>query len=167
MCVTAPGFFVEEAKQQVAQRVKLPAGYLHLNGVASLKINKRAAARLMLVVPAALTMIFPALYNFRSVRQAHWFCEYPLCFNWGVVALAITGEYLSVPASVGFIALMGIAVLNGLVMIGYFNQLISRGVAIEEVVREGRCGRLRPRNDDCKYRCFGFNSVILYHWARC
>ena len=53
-------------------------------------------------------------------------------------------EFLSVPASVGFIALMGIAVLNGLVMIGYFNQLISRGIAIEEVVREGAMRRLRP-----------------------
>ncbi|MGL5403848.1 MAG: efflux RND transporter permease subunit, partial [Acinetobacter sp.] len=80
-----------------------------------------------------------------SVRQAVLvFVNIPFALIGGVVALAITGEYLSVPASVGFIALMGIAVLNGLVMIGYFNQLISRGVAIEEVVREGAMRRLRP-----------------------
>ncbi len=71
------------------------------------------------------------------------------------------------PASVGFIALMGIAVLNGLVMIGYFNQLISRGVAIEEVVREGAMRRLRPVMMTGKYRGFGFNSLAIYHWARC
>jgi cobalt-zinc-cadmium resistance protein CzcA len=80
-----------------------------------------------------------------SVRQAVLvFVNIPFALIGGVVALAITGEYLSVPASVGFIALMGIAVLNGLVMIGYFNQLISRGIAIEEVVREGAMRRLRP-----------------------
>jgi len=62
----------------------------------------------------------------------------------GVVALAITGEYLSVPASVGFIALMGIAVLNGLVMITCFNQLVARGMALPEVVSQGALRRFRP-----------------------
>jgi cobalt-zinc-cadmium resistance protein CzcA len=137
--------FVEEAKQQVAQKVKLPAGY-SLKWGGQFENQQRAAARLMLVVPAALTMIFFLLFTtLGSVRQAVLvFVNIPFALIGGVVALAITGEYLSVPASVGFIALMGIAVLNGLVMIGYFNQLISRGVAIEEVVREGAMRRLRP-----------------------
>ena len=133
------------AKQQVAQKVKLPAGE-SLNWGGQFENQQRAAARLMLVVPAALTMIFFLLFTtLGSVRQAVLvFVNIPFALIGGVVALAITGEYLSVPASVGFIALMGIAVLNGLVMIGYFNQLISRGVAIEEVVREGAMRRLRP-----------------------
>jgi cobalt-zinc-cadmium resistance protein CzcA len=91
-------------------------------------------------------MIFFLLFTtLGSVRQAVLvFVNIPFALVGGVFALALTGEYLSVPASVGFIALMGIAVLNGLVMISYFNQLISRGVAIEEVVREGAMRRLRP-----------------------
>ena len=137
--------FVDEAKQLVAEKVKLPTGY-SLKWGGQFENQQRAAARLMLVVPAALTMIFFLLFTtLGSVRQAVLvFVNIPFALVGGVFALALTGEYLSVPASVGFIALMGIAVLNGLVMISYFNQLISRGVAIEEVVREGAMRRLRP-----------------------
>ncbi|MBL8320752.1 MAG: efflux RND transporter permease subunit [Acinetobacter sp.] len=137
--------FVDEAKQLVTERVKLPPGY-SLKWGGQFENQQRAAARLMLVVPAALTIIFFLLFTtLGSVRQAVLvFVNIPFALIGGVLALAMTDEYLSVPASVGFIALMGIAVLNGLVMIGYFNQLISRGVAIEAVVREGAMRRLRP-----------------------
>lgn len=137
--------FVDEAKQRVAEQVKLPLGY-HLQWGGQFENQQRAAARLMLVVPAALIMIFLILYTtLGSARQAILvFVNIPFALIGGVVALAVTAEYLSVPASVGFIALMGIAVLNGLVMIGYFNQLIAQGVAMEKVVREGAMRRLRP-----------------------
>jgi cobalt-zinc-cadmium resistance protein CzcA len=100
----------------------------------------------MLVVPVALSMIFLLLFaTFGSVRQATLvFVNIPFALLGGVYALALTGEYLSVPASVGFIALMGIAVLNGLVMISCFNQLQARGMAAADVVIQGALRRLRP-----------------------
>ena len=79
----------------------------------------------------------------------------------GVVALAVTGEYLSVPASVGFIALMGIAVLNGLVLVMYFNQLAARGLPIQEVVRQGALRRLRPVLMTASITALGLIPLLL------
>ena len=97
-------------------------------------------------MPAALALIFLLLFStLGSVRQAVLvFVNIPFALIGGVVALAVTGEYLSVPASVGFIALMGIAVLNGLVMITCFNQMVARGVPLAQVVTQGALRRLRP-----------------------
>ncbi|MYN00850.1 CusA/CzcA family heavy metal efflux RND transporter [Pseudoduganella sp. DS3] len=137
--------FVEEAKAAVAQKVKLPAGY-RLSWGGQFENQQRAAARLALVVPAALALIFLLLFTtLGSVRQSILvFVNIPFALIGGVVALAVTGEYLSVPASVGFIALMGIAVLNGLVMITCFNQMAARGVPLAQVVVQGALRRLRP-----------------------
>ncbi len=137
--------FVDEAKLAVAAKVKLPPGY-RLSWGGQFENQQRAAARLALVVPVALALIFLLLFStLRSVRQALLvFVNIPFALIGGVVALAVTGEYLSVPASVGFIALMGIAVLNGLVMITCFNQLVARGMALPEVVRQGALRRFRP-----------------------
>ncbi|XLZ69457.1 CusA/CzcA family heavy metal efflux RND transporter [Massilia sp. SR12] len=137
--------FVEEAKAAVAQKVKLPAGY-RLSWGGQFENQQRAAARLAMVVPAALALIFLLLFTtLGSVRQSILvFVNIPFALIGGVVALAVTGEYLSVPASVGFIALMGIAVLNGLVMITCFNQMVARGVPLAEVVVQGALRRLRP-----------------------
>ncbi len=137
--------FVDEAKQLVASKVKLPEGY-YLKWGGQFENQQRAAARLMLVIPAALVLIFFILFTtLGSVRQSILvFVNIPFALVGGVIALALTGEYLSVPASVGFIALMGISVLNGLVLIGYFNQLLARGMPIAEVVRHGAMRRLRP-----------------------
>ncbi|MYN24861.1 efflux RND transporter permease subunit [Duganella levis] len=137
--------FVDEAKAAVAQQVKLPAGY-RLSWGGQFENQQRAAARLAVVVPAALAVIFLLLFStLGSVRQAVLvFVNIPFALIGGVVALAVTGEYLSVPASVGFIALMGIAVLNGLVMITCFNQMVARGVPLAEVVVQGALRRLRP-----------------------
>ncbi|MYM85447.1 CusA/CzcA family heavy metal efflux RND transporter [Duganella sp. FT50W] len=137
--------FVDEAKAAVAQQIKLPAGY-RLSWGGQFENQQRAAARLAVVVPAALALIFLLLFStLGSVRQAVLvFVNIPFALIGGVVALAVTGEYLSVPASVGFIALMGIAVLNGLVMITCFNQMVARGVPLAEVVVQGALRRLRP-----------------------
>jgi len=137
--------FVEEAKGRVAERVQLPSGYF-LEWGGQFENQQRAARRLALVVPGALGLIFLLLFStFRSVRQALLvLCNIPLALIGGVIGLWMSGEYLSVPASVGFIALLGIAVLNGVVLVTYFNQLLALGKPMAEVVREGAMRRLRP-----------------------
>ncbi|OIJ40955.1 MULTISPECIES: efflux RND transporter permease subunit [Massilia] len=137
--------FVDEAKSAVAAQVKLPTGY-SLSWGGQFENQQRAASRLALVVPVALALIFLLLFStLGSVRQALLvFVNIPFALIGGIVALFATGEYLSVPASVGFIALMGIAVLNGLVMITYFNQLAARGLPLAQVVSQGALRRLRP-----------------------
>jgi cobalt-zinc-cadmium resistance protein CzcA len=137
--------FVADAKAQVAQKVELPVGY-RLEWGGQFENQQRAAARLALVVPIALGLIFVLLFStFNSLRQALLvFANIPFALIGGVFALYISGEYLSVPASVGFIALLGIAVLNGLVLVSYFNQLVAQGMAMADVVRQGALRRLRP-----------------------
>lgn len=137
--------FVEEAKSAVAADVPLPTGY-RLAWGGQFENQQRTAARLAIVVPVALALIFLLLFvTLGSVRQALLvFANIPFAMIGGVFALAVTREYLSVPASVGFIALMGIAVLNGLVLVSYFNQLASIGMPSLEVVTRGTLRRLRP-----------------------
>ena len=137
--------FVEEAQLKIGEGIRLPTGY-QVEWGGEFENQQRAARRLMMVVPVAVVLIFLLLFStFRSVVQAGLvLANVPLALIGGVLALALSGEYLSVPASVGFIALMGIAVLNGVVMVSYFNQLRSRGLAIDEVVRLGSERRLRP-----------------------
>ena len=108
--------------------------------------QQRAAARLGVVIPAAMALIFLILMlTFGSaVQAAIIFLNIPFALVGGVVALAISGQYLSVPASVGFIALLGIAVLNGVVMVTHFNERLQNGEAMHEVVRLGAERRLRP-----------------------
>ena len=137
--------FVEEAKQAVARQVPMSAGY-HATWGGQFENQQRAASRLAVVVPIALGMIFLLLFaTFGSVRQAVLvFANIPFALIGGVFALWLSGEYLSVPASVGFIALLGIAVLNGVVMMTYFNQLLAQGMPLAELVVEGAKRRLRP-----------------------
>lgn len=137
--------FVEEARAQVASAIQLPTGY-SLTWGGQFENQQRAARRLALVVPVSLGLIFFLLYStFGSVRQAALvLSNIPLALIGGVLGLALAGEYLSVPASVGFIALLGIAVLNGVVMVSHFNQLIAEGLPARQAVIEGAQRRLRP-----------------------
>ncbi len=137
--------FVDEARAAVAAQVKLPPGYSVVWG-GQFENQQRAARRLALVVPVAVALIFFILFStFGTVRQAVLvLANVPLALIGGVAALWLSGEYLSVPASVGFIALLGIAVLNGVVMVSYFNQLLAQGMALSQVVVEGAKRRLRP-----------------------
>jgi cobalt-zinc-cadmium resistance protein CzcA len=154
--------FVEEAKTRVAAEVKLPAGY-RLAWGGQFENQQRAAKRLMLVVPVALALIFHILFTtFGSVRQAAMvFVNIPFALIGGVFALLVAGEYLSVPASVGFIALLGIAVLNGLVLISYFNQLRAQGMPLERVVIEGSKRRLRPVLMTASIAAFGLVPLLF------
>jgi len=137
--------FVDEARRAVAGGLALPAGY-RIEWGGQFENQQRAAARLGLVVPLALGLIFLVLFlTFGSLRQALLVLgNIPFALVGGIVALWLSGQYLSVPASIGFIALLGIAVLNGLVLITCFNQLRAAGMPVEQVVREGARRRLRP-----------------------
>ncbi len=136
--------FVEEAQASVAE-LDLPEGvYLQWGG--EFENQQRAAARLGTVIPITLVLVFLVLFvTLGSMKQAGLvLAMIPLALVGGVFALAITGEYLSVPASVGFIALLGIAVLNGVVLMTHFNYLKRRGLPLAQVVKEGAERRLRP-----------------------
>jgi cobalt-zinc-cadmium resistance protein CzcA len=138
--------FVDEAKKIVAQTVKTPKNYIYQWG-GQFENQQRASARLAIVVPIALALIFLLLYfTFNSALQATLvFCNVPFAAIGGILGLWLSGEFLSVPASVGFIALIGIAVLNGVVLISYINKLISEGTrTIGQAVIEGTRRRMRP-----------------------
>jgi len=154
--------FVDEAKQAAAQKVPLPPGYSDVWG-GQFENQQRAAARLALVVPVALALIFLLLFaTFGSLRQASLvFANVPFALIGGVLALWLSGEYLSVPASVGFIALLGVAVLNGVVMVTYFNQLLARGMALADVVIEGAKRRLRPVLMTASIAAFGLVPLLF------
>ena len=154
--------FVDEAKRTVGERISLPAGY-HIEWGGEFENQQRAAARLAVVVPVAIGLIFLMLFStFRSLRQALLvLTNIPFALIGGVLALWITGEYLSVPASVGFIALLGIAVLNGVVMMTYFNQLTARGLTPREVVIEGARRRLRPVLMTASIAAFGLVPLLF------
>ncbi|MFT5645152.1 MAG: cobalt-zinc-cadmium resistance protein CzcA [Janthinobacterium sp.] len=154
--------FVDDAKALVAQQVTLPSGY-RLSWGGQFENQQRAAAQLAIVVPIALALIFLLLFmTLHSVRQALLvFINIPFALLGGVIALALTKQYLSVPASVGFIALMGIAVLNGLVMITHFNELVARGVALSEVVSKGALRRFRPVMMTACITGFGLIPLLL------
>ncbi len=154
--------FVEEAKAKVAQQLPLPPGYRIAWG-GQFENQQRAAQRLLIVVPVALGLIFLLLYTtFNSIRQALLvLLNIPFALIGGVFALALTGEYLSVPASVGFIALMGIAVLNGLVMVTHFNHLHAEGLPVLRVVTEGAKRRLRPVMMTASIAAFGLLPLLL------
>ena len=154
--------FVDEARQAVANGVQLPAGY-YLQWGGQFENQQRAAKRLSIVVPVALGLIFLTLFStFHSIRQSVLvLANIPFALIGGVVGLWITGEYLSVPASVGFIALLGIAVLNGVVMVTYFNQLRDLGRPIQEVVTEGALRRLRPVLMTASIAAFGLVPLLF------
>jgi cobalt-zinc-cadmium resistance protein CzcA len=154
--------FVDEARKAVAEKVQLPAGFrVEFGG--QFENQQRAAARLSLVIPVALGLIFLLLFStFGSVRQAVLvLSNIPLAMIGGVFALGLSGEYLSVPASVGFIALLGIAVLNGVVMVSYFNQLYATGMELSRVVIIGSGRRLRPVMMTASIAAFGLIPLLF------
>ncbi|ODV10453.1 MAG: cytochrome-c peroxidase [Thiobacillus sp. SCN 64-317] len=154
--------FVSDAQAAVAAQVKLPAGY-HLAWGGQFENQQRAAQRLMIVVPVALLLIGFLLYvTFGDLRQALLvMMNVPLALIGGIFALAASGEYLSVPASVGFIALLGIAVLNGVVLVSYFNQLRSEGLKGDAIVRDGALRRLRPVLMTASIAAFGLVPLLF------
>ncbi|GGY37744.1 efflux RND transporter permease subunit [Parvularcula lutaonensis] len=137
--------FVSDARQAITASLELPPGY-RLEWGGEFENQQRASRRLGLMVPVALLLIFAVLFiTLRSLRQAMLILfNIPFALVGGILALWISGQYLSVPASMGFIALLGIAVLNGLVLVSCFNDLLASGHGIAETVKIGARRRLRP-----------------------
>ncbi|WJI95955.1 efflux RND transporter permease subunit [Helicobacter pylori] len=137
--------FVEEAKKVITQNIKLPSSYYITYG-GQFENQQRANKRLSTVIPLSILAIFFILFfTFKSIPLALLILlNIPFAVTGGLIALFAVGEYISVPASVGFIALFGIAVLNGVVMIGYFKELLLQGKSVEECVLLGAKRRLRP-----------------------
>ena len=154
--------YVQDVKADVATHVALPPGYRLVWG-GQFENQQRAASRLMIVLPLSVLMIFIVLYaTLGSLRAALLILvNIPFAAVGGMVALAVSGEYLSVPAAVGFIALLGIAVLNGLVMVSYFRQLRETGMPLEEAVRLGAARRLRPVLMTASIAAFGLVPLLF------
>lgn len=137
--------FVDEAKSTIEKNLKLPAGY-YLTYGGEFENQQRATAKLGFIVPIALALIFILLFlSFGSLTQASLvLINVPLALIGGFIGLYFSGEYFSVPAMVGFIALLGIAVLNGVVLVNYFNELVNNGYSSYDAVINGSIKRLRP-----------------------
>ena len=139
------GGFVAEAQKKIDAAVKLPPGYF-INWGGQLENQQRAMKRFAIVVPITLAAIFLLLFSsFNSIKQATLIIlNIPFAMIGGIVALVVGNFNLSVSASVGFIALFGVAVLNGVVMVSYFNELRREGIAVDLAVIQGAVLRLRP-----------------------
>lgn len=139
------GSFVAEAQENIDQKVKLPAGY-YVTWGGQFENQQRAMATLAIVVPIVLALIFILLFaNFNSAKSALLIIlNVPFAMIGGIVALFVSRLYLSVPASVGFIALFGVAVLNGIVLVSYIRQLRREGLKVNEAVTKACELRLRP-----------------------
>ncbi len=139
------GSFVREAQQKIDAAVKLPPGYIMIWG-GQFENQQRAMQRFAIVVPITIASIFLLLFSsFNSVKQAVLIIlNIPFAMIGGIVALVLGGFNMSVSASVGFIALFGVAVLNGVVMVSYFNELRREGMSVDLAVIQGSILRLRP-----------------------
>lgn len=139
------GGVVNDLRQRIKEEIDMPPGYFVEFG-GQFENQERAMQRLSLVVPTTLGLIFLLLFSaFNSLRYATLiFLNVPFAVTGGIFALWISGLYVSVPAAVGFIAVFGVAVLNGVVLVEYINQLRNEGMELDEAVRTGAEHRLRP-----------------------
>ncbi len=139
------GGLVAELQQRINDEIDMPPGYTVVFG-GQFENQQRAQARLMIVVPLSLGLIFLLLYfAFNSVGQALLIMlNVPLALIGGIAGLYISGLYLSVPGSIGFITLLGVAVLNGVVMVSSINQRVEDGQSVQDSVYQGALSRLRP-----------------------
>ena len=156
------GSFVSELRIRIGQDVKLPEGYwIDYGGTFEQLIS--ASQRLAVVVPVTLAIIFALLFwAFGSAKDAAIvFSGVPLALTGGVVALALRGIPLSISAGVGFIALSGVAVLNGLVMIAFIRKLREQGDPLDDAVKDGALGRLRPVLMTALVASLGFLPMAL------
>lgn len=156
------GTFVPQAQAAIAQKVKLPEGY-YLEWGGQYENLQRAKARLAVVVPIALALIFVLLFSsFGSIKQSLLiFSGVPLAITGGILGLWLRGLPFSISAGVGFIALSGVAVLNGVVMVSAINTLRKQGRTVDQAVREGARTRLRPILMTALVAALGFIPMAL------
>ncbi|MCB1930130.1 MAG: efflux RND transporter permease subunit, partial [Rhodocyclaceae bacterium] len=158
------GSLVDELRERIGAEVDLPPGYSVVFG-GQFENQKRAQQRLMIVVPLSLGLIFLLLYfAFSSVGQALLIMlNVPLALIGGIAALYLSGQYLSVPGSIGFIALFGVAVLNGVVMVNAINQNVDAGLDVPQAVFDGALSRLRPVLMTAAIAALGLIPMLLSH----
>ena len=156
------GSFIEEAQREVARKVKLPSGY-HLVFGGEFENQRRAMTRLSIILPVTIILIFLMLYqSFNSLRYAGLvILNLPFAVVGGVLGLWLSGEYVSVPSAIGFIALFGISVENGIVMITIFNQLRQTDNSLWETILKGARLRLRPVLMTALTTAFGLIPLLL------
>ncbi|HVN85049.1 MAG TPA: CusA/CzcA family heavy metal efflux RND transporter [Candidatus Binatia bacterium] len=158
------GSMVAEAQKRVAASVQLPEGY-SMVWSGRFEDQRRAMRRLELIVPAVIFIIFVLLFgNFNSVRDALLvLLHVPFALIGGIVALLLTGTDFSISAGVGFISLFGVAVLNGVLLVSYFNELLRQGRPLRAAVLHGAEVRLRPVLMTALLAIFGFMPAALSH----
>ena len=156
------GGLVAELRERISQEIDLPPGYSVVFG-GQFENQQRAQAKLMIVVPLSLGLIFLLLYfAFGSVGQALLIMlNVPLAAIGGIAALYITGQYLSVPGSIGFIALFGVAVLNGVVLVNAINRLMQDGLPLNDAIFNGAFSRLRPVLMTASIAALGLIPMLL------
>lgn len=154
--------FVEEINAKIAQEIKLPSGYSVSFG-GEFENQQRATSNLLLVIPIAIALITLILFTtFGSLAKAGLIlANVPFAMMGGIVSLYLSGEYLSVPASVGFIALLGVAVLNGVVMVSYYEQTKHMFSNLRERVEQGAARRLRPILMTATTAMFGLMPLVF------
>jgi heavy metal efflux system protein len=158
------GSFVAEAKEKIKEKVKLPPGY-YLTWGGQFENQQRAMNRLMVIGPVAIGLILLLLYvTFRSIRLALLvISNLPFALIGGIFSLFLSGQFLSVPASVGFIVLFGVAVLNGMVLVSRIAQLRDEGLELQEAIRKGSLDRLRPVLMTASIAIFSLMPMLLAH----
>ncbi len=154
--------FVQEAQERIAAQVKLPTGYV-IEWGGAFENQKRAMTKLAIIVPLTIGLIFILLYTaFNSVTYATLIiANVPFATIGGVVGLFVTGQYLSVPSAIGFIAVFGVAMLNGIVLVTFLNEQREQGLSVREAVRQGAALRLRPVLMTASIAIFGLVPMLL------
>lgn len=154
--------FVKEASDLIDAKVDMPPGYW-IEWGGAFENQQRALARLSLIVPITILFIFLLLYTaFNSIRYAIMIiANVPFATIGGLIGLAITGQYLSVPSAIGFIAVFGVAMLNGIVLVSFINELRERGVSVADAVRQGAEMRLRPVMMTASVAILGLVPMLL------
>ncbi len=154
--------FVKEAAARIKSEVKIPAGYW-IEWGGAFENQQRAMAKLALIVPLTIGLIFILLYTaFNSLTYATLIiANVPFATIGGVIGLFITGQYLSVPSAIGFIAVFGVAMLNGIVLVTFLNDQRERGLSVREAVKQGAALRLRPVLMTASIAIFGLVPMLL------
>lgn len=154
--------FVKEAEAKIRAQVLLPEGYV-IEWGGAFENQQRAMTKLAVIVPLTIGLIFILLYTtFNSLTYATLIiANVPFATIGGVIGLFLTGQYLSVPSAIGFIAVFGVAMLNGIVLVTFLNEQQERGLSIREAVRQGAALRLRPVLMTASIAIFGLVPMLL------
>ena len=154
--------FVRDANAAIEGRIDLPPGYW-IEWGGAFENQQRALARLSIIVPLTIFFIFVLLYTaFNSVKYATLIiANVPFATIGGLIALFVTGQYVSVPSAIGFVAVFGMAMLNGIVLVSFINQLRDKGMSVAQAVRRGTAMRLRPVLMTASVAILGLTPMLL------